>query len=425
MSEIYIIGSFSTEFKKWPDKSIKDLARMDYLGVIKDAGIDIYDIQSCWFSNCGWGYSLPAQDNDQGQKGQMNVRGHVAMAPLVREGLFPRYVPITNVEGACSSGSMALIGARKDILSGQSSVALALGAEKTFFPGHYDKVLENFGGGTDVTEFPRLSQLYAKLYQEIGREWAMKTDHTLFMDVYAAWAAWHMWKWGTTREQLAIIASKNHHNGSLNPLAQYRFEVPVEKVLSDYPVSWPLTRSMCAPIGDGAAAAILCSKSYYKKLPRSIQKRAIRILASEMATGSKEDIEGFPVGTYVANKAYKAAGVGPRDISLAEVHDATAMGELMNTEELGFCPVGEGGKFAESGATSLDGKIPFNTSGGLESKGHPIGATGLSQINEVVMQLRGEAGQRQINAPRVGLVENGGGVVGFEGFNVAVTILKK
>lgn len=252
-----------------------------------------------------------------------------------------------------------------------------------------------------------------------------RVSHTIFMDTYATQAAWHMWKYGTTREQLAIAASKNHFHGSLNPLAQYQFEIPVGKVLADYEVSWPLTRSMCAPMGDGGAAAILCSEEYLKGLPDSIKRRAVKVLASVISSGHERNIAEPSLSHWAAQRAYQIAGIGPKDIDCAEVHDATAFSEIYQAEMMGFCPIGEGGKLVESGATRFDGSIPINTSGGLESKGHPIGATGLSMIHEIVMQLRGEAGKRQVKDAEFGLVENGGGVVSFEEFCCGVTILQK
>jgi acetyl-CoA acetyltransferase len=425
MTEVYVVGSFSTQFKKWPDKSWKDLTRQACAGVLQDAGIEAKDIQSAWFSNTGWGNSLPPRGDDPGMAGQMNVRGQVALAPLVNEGLFPAFIPVTNVEGACASGSIAFNGAWKDIQAGQSDVAIAIGVEKTFFPNHLELVIGMFAGGTDITELPKLSNQYKEVCDMVGKEWNHNGGHTIFMDVYAVLGAWHMWKWGTTQKQIAMIASKNHYHGSLNPLAQYQFEVPVEKVLSDYPVSWPLTRSMCAPLGDGSAAAVLCSGAYLSKLPSGIRRRAVQVMASVYTNGRERKIEEPSVSYYACERAYKTAGISPADVSLAEVHDATAVAELYQTEMLGFCPVGQGGKFAESGATRFDGSKPINTSGGLECKGHPIGATGLSQVNEIVMQLRGEAGRRQVKDPQIGLVENGGGVISFDEFCCAITILKR
>lgn len=423
MNDVYIIGSYSTQFKRWPEKSIKDLARMAYSGVIEDTKIEAGEIEFAWFSNCGWGHSLPATENAPGMPGQMNVRGQAALAPLVNEGTFPRRTPIMNVEGACASGSLAFHGACKDILTGQYDVSLALGVEKTYYPQYLEKVMEMFYGGTDTERVNELFKLHAAIGAQSDKEWSTSPTHSLFMDIYANLAAWHMKKYGTTQEQIAMVSSKNHMHGSLNPLAQYQFEVPLEKVMADYMVSWPLTRSMCAPLGDGAAAAIVCSGKYLKRLPPYIKSRAIKVLACTPASGYEHDISEPSTSSWAAERAYKAAGIHPSDIDIAEMHDATAFAEIHQLEQLGLCPMGEGGRFTESGATRYDGKKPVNTSGGLESKGHPIGATGLSQINEIVTQLRGEAGRRQSKNLKTGLIENGGGIVGFEEFCCVVTIL--
>lgn len=425
MAGVYVIGAYSTRFGKWISESHKDLTRMAYLGALEDSGIKAEDIEFVYFSNCGWGNSIPPTQDDPGVQGQMCVRGHVAFAPLVKEGLFPALVPCINVEGACASGSLAFHAAFKDILSGQSQVVLALGVEKTYYPKHPAMVIQAFTAGVDVSELPNLIAQYKELGKECGKEWKGGVSHTLFMDTYATQAAWHMHKYGTTREQLAIVASKNHFHGSLNPLAQYQFEVPVEKVLADYEVSWPLTRAMCAPLGDGAAAAILCSEEYVKGLPPHIRKRAVKVLASTVTSGRERTILEPSLSYYAAQKAYKMAGVGPEDIDIAEVHDATAFCEIYQAEMMGFCPPGEGGRLAQSGETRYDGRKPINVSGGLESKGHPIGATGLSMIHEIVTQLRGETGKRQVKKADIGLVENGGGVISFEEFCCGVTILQK
>jgi acetyl-CoA acetyltransferase len=227
-----------------------------------------------------------------------------------------------------------------------------------------------------------------------------------------------MKRYGTTQRQLAIIAAKNHNNSVLNPLAQYNFPMTVEQVLNDYEVAYPLTRSMCAPVGDGAAAAILCSEKFLKAHPNP---RAILVRASVLRSGSwrKDD-----VALRAAKAAYEMAGIGPKDIDIAELHDATAFGEVHQSEQMGLCPIGKGGPFAESGDTALDGKIPINTSGGLISRGHPLGASGLAQIYELATQLRGEAGERQVKA-KIALAENGGGTIGFGEAAMCVHILEK
>lgn len=247
----------------------------------------------------------------------------------------------------------------------------------------------------------------------------------MFMDTYAVQACYHMWKYGTTQQQIACGASKNHGFGALNPKAQYKFEISVEQVLEDRLISYPLTRSMCAPIGDGAAAALVCSKDYLKNLPSGVQNRAIRVGATVLTGGKYRSPDEPGLSKSAADKAYALAGIGPGDIDVAEVHDATSFCEIYQVEMLGFCPDGDGGKFIESGATMLGGRIPVNTSGGLVSKGHPVGATGLSMIYELATQLRAEAGPRQVQNAEFALQENGGGVIGLEEAACSVIILQK
>jgi acetyl-CoA acetyltransferase len=227
--------------------------------------------------------------------------------------------------------------------------------------------------------------------------------------------------YGTTQRQLAVIAAKNHFHASLNPKAQYTQDLTVEQVLLDSKVSYPLTRAMCAPIGDGAAAAILCSGDTLGRIGRA---RAVRIRASVLGSGSNRGLEEEDIAVRLAAQAYRQAAVGPKDISVAELHDASAFGELHHCETLGFCGEGEGGPFAETGATQLGGRIPMNTSGGLESRGHPVGATGLAQVYELVTQLRGEAGQRQVEGARIALAQNGGGMIGIEEAAMCLHVLE-
>ena len=230
--------------------------------------------------------------------------------------------------------------------------------------------------------------------------------------------------YGTTVRQLATVSSKNHWHSTFNSLAQYQTAMTVEEVLSARRVSWPLTVPMCSPISDGAAAAILCHKS---ALPRFDASRAIRLRSSSLASGGDRGVDEHKqhVSHRAANRAYELAGIGPDEISVAEVHDASAVGEIIQSENLNFCDFGEGGVLAERGETKLGGRIPINPSGGLESKGHPIGATGLGQIFELVTQLRGEAGSRQVENARVAIAENGGGFHRFEEASACVTILSR
>ena len=244
------------------------------------------------------------------------------------------------------------------------------------------------------------------------------------MDIYAYMIRWHMKEYGTTQHQLALITSKNHWHGSMNPKAQYQKEMTVEEVLAGKPILYPLTAPMCAPLGDGSAAAILCSADFLKKMK---SPRPVKVLASVYGSSTPRCFDEPDKGIEVrlAAKAYNIAGVGPEDVSLLEIHDAASFGELKMTEQLGFCKRGEGGPFAESGATTLGGKIPVNVSGGLISRGHPLAATGIAQIYELTTQLRGEAGKRQVDGARIGMSENGGGQIYFEEASMGIHILEK
>jgi len=415
MKTVYVIGSYSTQFKKWPELTHKKLVRDAYLNVLKDAGMENgYDIDSAWFGNSfmgSWGQSL--------------IRGQVCLTPLIREGLFPDRIPIVNVEGACATASIAFQGAWKDILSGQCQVSLALGVDKIFIPDDREKTFKQYEEGIDQFDREEWLKVYRKAGELCGHPFQTGPDRTMFMDTYAMQALYHMWKFGTTQRQIAIGASKNHFCGSLNPKAQYQFEVSVEQVLEDRMVSYPLTRSMCAPIGDGAAAAVLCSEDYFNNLPSKVKHRAVKISACVLTSGKYRDFDEPGLSKIAADKAYDMAGIGPEEIDVAELHDATSFCEIYQSEMMGFCPIGEGGRFVESGETMLEGKLPINTSGGLISKGHPVGATGLSMIYELITQLRWEAGPRQVKNAEFALQENGGGVIGFEEAACSIVILQK
>jgi acetyl-CoA acetyltransferase len=210
----------------------------------------------------------------------------------------------------------------------------------------------------------------------------------------------------------------------MNPYAQFQKKMSVEEILAARLVSWPLTVPMCAPIGDGAAAVIVCSEDFLKRLKNA---RPVKILTSVLGSGTNRPLEAEAqdIAVRLSRKAYNIAGVGPEDINVAEVHDASSFGELHQTEAMGFCKFGEGGHYAESGATTLGGKMPVNTSGGLISRGHPIGASGIGQIFELVTQLRHEAGDRQVKNCRLALAENGGGNLGFEDAAMGIHILER
>jgi acetyl-CoA acetyltransferase len=231
-----------------------------------------------------------------------------------------------------------------------------------------------------------------------------------------------MERYGTTQLQMAIVSSKNHQHASLNEYAQYRNPMTPEEVLADDIVSYPLTRPMCAPLGDGAAAAILCTESFLKRL---VGVKPVEVLVSALASGSERRFDGMSSSQRLIKRAYETAGLGPDDIDVAEVHDATAYAEITEIEQLGFCAVGEGGPFSQSGATTIGGKIPVNPSGGLESRGHPIGATGLAQLTEIIWQLRGQCGGRQVEGARIGLTQNAGGSMPGGSAALTIHILKR
>ncbi|MBW1988725.1 MAG: thiolase family protein [Deltaproteobacteria bacterium] len=462
MRDVFVAGVHTLRFAKYLEKSIKDLAQETFTGCLADCGLSKEDINALWFSNSGWC-----------DTGQSCIRGQVALRPLGVE-----KIPITNVENACAGASTAFHHAWLGVASGLYDVTMAVGAEKLYSPNRLQtfvgfmggidfenvlEIVENLTGFKMDEQDIKAMEEFRKKYPEqrssgkkkkktlrdrlkeikdqavvgirlgevLGYDTVYKLsklgagDHSPFMDVYGFAARQHMKRFGSTVEQLAAIASKNHKNGSLNENAQYRFTVSVEQALTDRIVSFPLTRSMCAPIGDGAASAILVSRAAAKKL--GVLNRAPKVRASILGSGADRPF-GFDepeIGERLSKRAYEAAGVGPEDIDLAEVHDATAYGELRQAENLGFCPQGEGGILALSGATDLGGKIPLNTSGGLISRGHPVGASGLAQIHELVTQLRGEAGKRQVENPVLAMAENGGGALGAEEAAMCIHILEK
>jgi acetyl-CoA acetyltransferase len=417
MDEVYVIGASCTAFGKRADRSFHDLAREAYLALLDDCGLDPAGaalIEQAWFGNCG-----------MGQWGQGGIRGQVCFTPMVEEGLFPERVPMINVEGGCATASFAFHGAWKDVLSGQSRVSLALGVEKLVSPEDPARLPAIFATGIDQLEPWRWREYYARAGEVAGKPFETGPGRTLFMDTYAMQAAWHMKTHGTTQRQIAVAASKNHHHGSLNPKAQYRFELSVDEVLADREVSWPLTRAMCSPVGDGAAAALLCSADVLQDFPPAARARAVKVRTSQLSGGKYRRLDEPGLSRVAAQKAWRATGLSPADIDLVELHDATSFSEIFQLEMMGFCPDGQGGPFVESGATALGGRLPVNLSGGLVSKGHPVGATGLSMVYEVVQQLRGEAGPRQVPGAELGLIENGGGVIGFDEAACAVHILEK
>lgn len=452
MRDVFVVGIHTLRFGRYPDRGIKDLTAEAVTGVLADAGINRQDLQSAHFANSGWGF----------MGYQHCIRGQVALRPLGIDSL-----PITNVENACAGGSTAFHNAWKDVAGGFVDISLAVGAEKTYQQNRFAG-FASFLSGTDVeqvlTEARRLQsnmpqekpiadsrpsskrkktrkrirdrlndirdqavtgvQLGEALGYATVRELARlsKGDHSPFMDIYAYAAREHMRQYGSTSRQLAAIAAKNHWHSSMNPNAQYQFEVSLEEVLADRVVSPPLTRAMCAPIGDGAAAAILMSRQAVRKL--GLSSRAIKVRASILGSGRERGLDEPDIGARLSEMVYERAGLGPRDLHCIELHDATAFGEMHQTEALGIFPKGEGGIHAERGETRVGGRIPVNTSGGLLSRGHPIAASGLAQLHELVTQLRGEAGARQVEGAKIAMAENGGGAIGQEEAAMCIHILE-
>jgi len=400
MRQVAIIGAGMTKFGKFLDRSLKDLGREAVEEALRSAGVEKADIEAAVVGNAAAGLIT----------GQECIRGQV----ILREMGFGD-IPVINTENACASSSTAFHLAWLYVASGMCDVALALGIEKLY---HEDKrrSYQAIGAAVDVE---LVQQILARMQEEAAAkasEPAAATapggagagqSRSMFMDIYAALARNHMQKYGTTKEQFAKVAVKNHYHGSLNPHAQYRERYTLEEILNSPLVAEPLTRLMCSPIGDGAAALIVTTA----EKARQYTTRPILVRASVLGSGKDLVADEPTVGARVARRAYEMAGITPEDLNVIEVHDATAPAEIVIYEELGLCPLGEGGRLIDSGDTELGGKMPVNVSGGLLSKGHPIGATGTAQLYEIFWQLRGECGDRQVEGARIGLTENGGGMV--------------
>ncbi len=412
--DVFIVGIFSTPAGRCFEQSPKDLVRAAYLGVLADARVDGGEIGHVWFSNMMLDFW-----------GQPNIKGQVCLQPLVLEGFLPAGVATCNVEAACASASMAFNGAWKDILSRQCELSLAIGMEKMYDPHRRDEFFVRLEKGTDFLDPQMWIDQYEFVAADCGTKFERGLDRSLAIDIYALWAKTHMARYGTSARHIAHAAAKNHTNSVGNPRAQYRFPMDVDAVLADRMVSAPLTRAMCAPIGDAAAAALLCSGDFLRSLPHDVRRRAALVRGHAVAGGRMHATwEDDRAPVVAARRAYAMAELTPEDIDVVELHDATSFAEIHLVEDLGFCRRGEGGPFTASGATARDGMMPVNPSGGLVSRGHPIGATGLMMLNELCLQLRGEAGDLQVPGAQIGLAENGGGIIGNDLAACAVTILE-
>ncbi len=412
---VWIIGAHTTRFGRRIEDGFKDLCGEALHGALADAGLaDGHNITSISVSNSG-----------MGGWGQSSIRGQICLEPQFANGLLRVGTPVTNVENACAGGATALRQCVLEVVSGQAHLALALGVEKLNRPKDAPQTFEGFMGGIDALDPGVWKELYRAAAESVGRTFEIAPDRSVFMDLYAIRALHYMRAHAITVEQLAVVAAKNHTNGSLNPRAQYRFTLSIEEVLADRVVSAPFTRAMCAPVSDGAAACLLASDEALMQLPVAVQERAVR-LRSIAIQGALRGGPCDPGASHIAARvAYAQAGLGPDDIDVAEVHDATVFSEIFQSEMMGFCPPGQGGLLAARGETGPGGRIPINMSGGLISKGHPIGATGLSMICELVEQLRGEAGPRQVPGAHVGLAENGGGISAFDEAVACVALLSR
>jgi acetyl-CoA acetyltransferase len=406
----YIAGVAMTRFGKHLDRSLKSLASEAVLGALGDAGLDKSILEAAWVGNVGAGVI----------SGQVCVPGQVVLRDM---GIGT--IPVINVENACASSATAFQQACSMVTLGAHDVVLAMGMEKLYSEDK-QKTFSVFSGGVDVEDTDRLLAQTAEKLRSLGMKLDLEgagASRSLFIDIYVAWALDHMQKYGTTREQMAAVSAKNSLHGSLNPYAQYRDVISVADVLGAREVVWPLTLPMCSPIGDGASAVIIVSERKAREIGIS---NMVKVEASGLSSGydftKGEEDEPPKAG---AHAIYDAAGIGPEELDCVELHDASAISEIMYYEYLGLCEAGEGGALVESGATTLGGRVPVNTSGGLMRKGHPVGATGASQIVELVWQLRGDASERQVEGARIALAENGGGFIGQDVAALVLTLLRK
>ena len=371
MREVAVIGVGMTKWGELWEKSLRQNFVETALLALEDAGVS--KIDSMYVGSMSPGLFI----------------GQEHIASLLADYLGKTPLPATRVESACASGGLALRQGYIEVASGLSDIVLVGGVEKM----------------TDVNGNEATYALGTAADQEY------EGFHGItFPGLYALIARAHMEKYGTTREQLAMVAVKNHDNGSMNPLAQYPYKITVEAVLNSVLVADPLRVLDCSPITDGAAAVILSSLSTARKL----KKPLVKIIGSGHATdtislSSRKDITWLESTFQAAQQAYKMSGKKPKNIDLVEVHDCFTIAEICVTEALGFVEPGKGGEAVQKGLTSLKGKIPVNASGGLKAKGHPVGATGVAQAIEIVKQLRGDAGQRQVKKARVGMTQNMGG----------------
>jgi acetyl-CoA acetyltransferase len=402
-----IAGVGMTRFGKHLETGLKALGAQAVQAALLDAGIGASKLEAAYVGNAAAGLVT----------GQECIRGQVIL-----RGAGIGRIPVVNVENACASASTALHQACAMVSAGYYDIVLALGVEKLY---HEDK-RKSFAAFSGAVDVEILAPLLEALRRGAASEGAASASsgagekRSMFMDIYATAARSHMQRYGTTVRQFAAVAAKNSYHGSLNPRAQFRDVLSVDDVLNAPMIAEPLTRPMCSPIGDGAAAAIVVSEGKARELGIS---KPVRVLSGVLHSGWDHGPDEAGTIEVCATEAYEEAGIAPQDLDIVECHDASAPAEVMAYESLGLCPKGEGGRLVESGATRLGGRIPVNTSGGLLRKGHPVGATGIAQIVELTEQLQGRCNGRQVEGAKIGLAQNGGGAIGADAAAMCVTIL--
>lgn len=406
MREVAVLGVGMTRFGKFLDKGIKDLVREAVEDAIRDAGIQKDIIEAAYVGNAAAGIMT----------GQEQIRGQVTLTAMGIED-----IPVINVESACASSAAGFHLGWLSVASGLYDCVLAVGFEKLY---DLDKMksFQALGTAADIDMFQSSLEEIAKQYEgmKIFQEGSGQ-NRSVFMDMYAFVIRPYMENFGLTQEHFAKLSVKSHRNGAMNPHAQYQKEVTLEEVISSGDIVYPLTRMMCAPIGDGGAAAILCSK----EMAARYTTRPVWVAGSVVASGSRDVTRKTTVTGRMSDVLYDKSGVGPEDIDVVEVHDATSPSEIMSLIQLNIVKGEDAPKWIDEGYLEIDGKIPCNTSGGLVTKGHPIGATGCGQIYEIVKQLKGEAGKRQVKDPMVGMTHNGGGIIGIDASAMALHLFKR
>lgn len=407
--QAYIAGVGMTRFGKHIDTKLKNLTAQAVKSALEDAGLSKDDVQAAWVGNVAAGTIV----------GQICIAGQAALRSM---GLGK--IPVVNVKNACATASTAFDQACSMITAGAYDVVLAVGAEKLF---HADKskTFSVFEGCLDFEDYDDVVEELDRTRSEAGfaiEAGPPASPRSVFMDVYAAITSHHMKAYGSTQRHFAAVSAKNSRHGALNPNAQYRSVQTIEEVLNARTITYPLTLPMCSPIGDGAAAAIIVSEKKAKQIGMG---RCVRVRSTVLQSGWDRKAGELDIVERASTQAYAEAGLSASDVDVVELHDATAPSEIMHLETLGLFAKGEAGPMTERGYTEIGGRIPVNPSGGLLRKGHPIGATGLAQIHELTLQLRGEAEKRQVEGARIALAENGGGYLAGDAAAMVISILSK